>query len=237
MAKTIPLSIVIPVYNEGENIRKCIEGIEKDVHISCEILLVYDFPADSTVPVVKRLQKSFRNLTLVRNRFGRGALNAIKSGLHVARGEAVLVTMADLSDDPKSINLMMQKFKAGYDVVCGSRYMRGGKKIGGPKFKSFLSWLAGVSAKHLLGLPTYDLTNSFKLYRRSIFREITIESSGGFELGMEIILKAYFLEKKICEVPTIWYDRTTGKSRFNLLAWLPSYVHWYFWAVKKRLFP
>lgn len=229
------LSIIVPVYNEGENIKKLILGIESKVRIPHEILLVYDFPDDSTIKPAEKLKKTCSSIRLIRNKYGRGALNAIKSGLEEGRGEALLVTMADCSDDPKTINYMWQKFVEGADIVCGSRYMCGGKKIGGPFIKSFLSWLAGVSGKYLIGLPTHDLTNSFKLYRKTLIEKIKIESRGGFELGMEILVKGYFTyQAKVTEVPTTWYDRTEGKSRFRLLSWLPRYIYWYIWALRKK---
>ena len=229
------LSIVIPVYNEGEHIKRVIQGIESVVKIPHEVFLVYDFPEDSTVPPAKNLAKQFPAVKLIRNKYGKGALKAIKTGMEEAKGKAVLVTMADCSDDPETISLMLKKFHEGFDIVCGSRYVAGGKKIGGPPVKSFLSWFSGISAKYLMGIPTCDLTNSFKLYRRALLEKIKIESQGGFELGMEILLKGYFQKgAKVSEVPTTWYDREMGKSRFHLFSWLPRYIHWYLWGLKKR---
>lgn len=231
------LSIVIPVYNEGKQINKVIGGIESIVKIPHEILLVYDFDNDSTIPAAKKISREYPAIKLTKNIYGKGALNAIKTGLKTAKGKAVMVTMADCSDDPKTIPLMLKEFQKGTDIICGSRYMAGGRKIGGPWLKSFLSWFAGYSAKYVLGIPTHDLTNSFKLYRKSLLNKITIESQGGFELGMEIIIKGHFnYQAKISEVPTTWYDREMGKSRFKLLKWLPSYIHWYLWGLKKKYF-
>jgi hypothetical protein len=92
-----------------------------------------------------------------------------------------------------------------------------------------LHWLAGV--------PTHDATNSFKMYRRSLLERIRIESEGGFEIGMEILIKAHLLGCKIGEVPSTWRDRSGGESKFRLWKWLPNYLHWYFVALKGRLFP
>ncbi len=232
------LSIVIPVYNEGTSIKSVIRGIEEAVTIPHEVLLIYDRDSDTTIQPVKDLQKTplGSRLKLVKNKYHSGALNAIKTGLETAWGDAIIVTMADSSDDPKTIPLMYKKFTQGYDIVCGSRYTKGGKKIGGPLFKSFLSWFSGITAKYLMNLPTYDLTNSYKLYSRKMLESITIESKGGFELGMEILLKGFFLKgAKVTEVPTTWYDRTEGESRFRLVSWLPRYLHWYIWGIKKKL--
>lgn len=230
------ISIVIPVYNEGEQIHKVIDGIESSITFVHEILLVYDKDEDTTIKPAVKLQKKYKSIKLTKNIYGIGALNAIKTGLKKAGSEAVIVTMADCSDDPKTINLMMEKFNKGFDIVCGSRYMAGGKKIGGPAIKSFLSWFAGVSGWYFLGIPTHDLTNSFKLYRKSLLNKIKIESRGGFELGMEIIVKGFFLyHAKVTEVPTTWRDRTEGATRFKLVAWLPRYINWYLWALRKKL--
>lgn len=230
------LSIVIPVYNEGGSIKKVIHGIESNVAFPHEILLVYDFSEDSTIPTALKLKKRYKEtIKLIKNKYSWGALNAIKTGLEEAKGEGILVTMADCSDDPKTIPQMLFEFEKGADIVCGSRYMKGGRKIGGLFIKSLLSHLAGISGKFLMGLPTHDLTNSFKLYRRSLLEKINIESQGGFELGMEILLKGYFNHQAVVsEVPTTWYDRTEGKSRFRLLSWLPRYIYWYLWGLKKK---
>lgn len=231
------LTIIIPVYNEGENVKLAIPQIEKKVKIPHQIFLVYDFPEDNTVPVVKTLQKKFKNLKLLKNSVGngRGVINAIRTGFNQAESEAVVVMMADLADDPETVNKMYQKIKEGCDVVCGTRYSKGGQHLGGPFLKSLLSRTAGLLTPFLLGIPTFDLTNAFKMYRRKIFEKIKIESTGGFELSQEIVTKSHFLGFKICEVPTIWRDRTAGASRFQLKKWLPKYLYWYWWGIKKRI--
>lgn len=228
------LTIIIPVYNEAENITQAIEKIEAKVKYPHKILIIYDFNKDTTVPIVKKLQKKFPNIQLLRNKLGKGVLNAIKSGFNQVKEGAVLVTMADLSDDPATINKMFKKINEGFDIVGGSRYIQGGGKKGGPFLKSLLSYLAGLTTPLLLGIPIYDLTNAFKMYKKEVLKAIKIESAGGFELSEEIIIKAHFAGFKITEVPTVWHDRTSGRSRFKFKEWLPKYIHWYFWGIKKR---
>jgi hypothetical protein len=127
---------------------------------------------------------------------------------------------------------MLQRIHEGYDVVCGSRYMAGGRQSQGPLLKRTLSRLAGVSLYYLAGLPTHDVTNSFKLYRKELLDRLTIESAGGFEVGMEIVVKAFAEGAKIAEVPSVWADRTAGSSRFRLWKWLPNYLRWYWFALQ-----
>ncbi|HUJ73861.1 MAG TPA: glycosyltransferase family 2 protein, partial [bacterium] len=81
---------------------------------------------------------------------------------------------------------------------------------------------------------THDVTNSFKLYSRRVLRALQIESQGGFELGMELTVKAHFAGFQVTEVPTHWTDRSAGTSRFRLLRWLPNYLRWYFLALREE---
>lgn len=228
------LSIVMPVYNEGKVISKTISQVESAVETNHELLIVYDMDEDTTITPTKSLQKKYPNVKLVKNIYGKGALNALKTGLIKAKGDAVCVMMADLTDDPKIINEMMDKYNAGYDLVAASRYMKGGHQIGGPLIKQVLSRGAGLSLHFLAGLPTHDATNSFKIYSRRFLKKFEIESNGGFELGIELTVKAHFGGFKIAEVPTTW-TYSAKESRFYLKKWLPKYLKWYFYAFKMRL--
>ena len=227
------VSIVIPVYNEGGNIKTALTAIHERVKCEHNILIVYDFDEDNTLPAVRECMTD--NISLVKNKYGRGVLNAIKTGLESASGEYVVVTMADLSDPPEVINDMLDMAESECaDIVCASRYMKGGRQIGGPLVKGLMSRTAGLTLCWFAGVPTHDSTNSFKLYRKSYLESVSIESTGGFELGLELVVKAYLQGRKICEVPTTWTDRTAGESHFKIMKWLPSYLHWYFMAFRRK---
>jgi glycosyltransferase involved in cell wall biosynthesis len=228
------LTIVIPVYNEAENIRIAIDKIEQAVLLPHEIHVVYDMDEDTTIPVVAELAKNYTNkIRSIKNKYERGALNAIKTGLENADTDFVIVTMADLSDPPEVMNAMFTKAKSTQaDIVCGSRYMKGGKQYGGPFLKGLFARVAGLSLHWLTGIPTHDISNSFKMYRKTMLEAISLESIGGFEIGMEITVKAFINGYKITEVPTTWHDRAEGKSNFKLWSWLPHYLYWYWLCVK-----
>lgn len=229
------IDIVIPVYNEGGNIVSTLAEIKNKIQTEHKTIIVYDYDNDDTLPVVHGLISNNYPLTLIKNAYGRGVLNAIKTGFAAAKDAAVLVVMADLSDDLAKVDAMYEKMTEGYDIVCGSRYMEGGKQIGGPWLKGTFSRMAGISLYYLAGLPTHDVTNSFKLYKKEVLNSIEIESDGGFELGMEIVIKAFFSGYKISEIPSTWKDRSAGKSKFKLWQWIPKYFHWYLFAIKGRL--
>ncbi len=229
------VDFVMPVHNEGANIERAIAEIYDSVPFPKRVLVVYDFDDDDSLPVVRRVAEQFDGIELVRNLIGHGALGAMQTGIEVARADVVIITMADLSDAIRIVARMVSLIRdEGFDVVCASRYMRGGRQIGGPLVKGFLSRVAGVSLHWLSGIPTHDATNSFRAYRRTLLDDIVIESSGGFELALELTAKAYVSGARITEVPSVWQDRRAGASRFKLVAWLPQYLRWYWYTVRHR---
>jgi glycosyltransferase involved in cell wall biosynthesis len=228
------LSAVCPVYNEGANIGPLIDRLAREIALPIELLVVYDEDDDDTLPALAKLAPPFP-VRLVKNKFGRGALNAIKSGFAEAKCEATLVIMADLSDDLRIVPRMYELIREGYDIVCGSRYMKGGRQIGGPVLKGLMSRTAGLTLHWFAGVPTRDVTNSFKMYRTAFLQTLTFESTGGFEIGMEAVVKAYVSGGRIAELPSTWTDRVAGESRFRLWKWLPNYLRWYLYAFRGRL--
>ena len=229
------LSIIIPVYNEGANFQKLWNEISRLIKAPFSAYVVYDFDEDDTVPVVKQIIAAGESrLRAVKNQRGRGVVPAIMTGFDVVPDGPVLVVMADLSDDLSQVDRMLELYGQGCHVVVGSRYMKGGKLIGGPFFKQLLSRLAGTSLYYLRRLPTHDATNAFKIYDRAMVRSFTVESRGGFELNLELTVKAFLAGYRITEVPSTWSDRTSGESRFRLWKWLPLYLRWYFYAFRKK---
>src|SRR5437667_9292053 len=227
------ISIVAPVYNEADNIVPFLHGVEAEVREPHEILLVYDFPEDNTLPAVAAMQPPCPNVRLIHNTLGRGVLNALKAGFAACKGDVVVVMMADRSDEPKDVGAMATLIRGGADVVAGSRYVRGGRQEGGPLLKRTLSCLAGVSLHYLAGLPIRDATNNFRAYSRRVIEQIPIEGEASFAVALELTLKAHWRGWRVAEVPTTWHDRTAGQSRFRLLAWLPHYLRWYLRALGK----
>jgi dolichol-phosphate mannosyltransferase len=232
------LDIIIPVYHEEGTIERDLDIVQEKVTVEHRVVVVSDYDKDPTLPVVRAYQKEHPNVNvaIVINTIGPGVVNALKVGLSGATSSYVLVTMADLSDDLSQVDQMVALMDDGADIVCGSRYMKGGKQLGGPFLKSLMSRVAGLSLYYLTKLPTRDVTNSFKLYRREKMQSLTLESLGGFELGMEIVVKSYLKGFNIQEIPTTWVDRTAGDSKFKLWQWIPHYLKWYFMTFKNGLF-
>lgn len=221
------LSVVMPVYNEGASISSVLTSLESSLRTSHETLVVYDFAEDDSVPVVEALMAAVPGLCLHRNQLGAGALNAIRSGIQASRGRYVLVAMADGSDDHAVVEQMVALAEGGAAVVAASRYAPGGAQVGGPPAKAAASRLAGLLLHHVGGMPIHDPTNNFKLYSRAFLDQVRIQSTGGFEVALELSVKAYAGGWPMAEVPATWRGRTSGQSRFQLVRWLPAYLRWF----------
>jgi glycosyltransferase involved in cell wall biosynthesis len=231
------VSVVIPVYNEGAEIVRCLERILREVLLPAEVLVVHDMPEDTTVPYARQVAAWDPRVRTVLNTYGPGPANAIRFGIDAARAPVAVVTMADGSDDPRQIDELARLVDRGVVVAAASRYMPGGQQVGGPRLKRMLSRWAGRSLHMFARVGTRDATNSFKAYSTEFVRQVGIESRTGFEIGLELTAKATRLRLPVAELPTIWLDRQLGESRFDLGRFMPSYLRWYFFAFGPRLTP
>jgi dolichol-phosphate mannosyltransferase len=224
------VSVVIPAYNEGEAIVPCLDRIFAGVTLPCEVLVVYDDPADTTVAYLEKYARDEPRLLPVLNGLGPGPARAIRWGIKHARAPVAIVTMADGSDDAEQIDELSKLVERGVVVAAASRYTSGGQQIGGPVLKSALSRIAGLSLYWLARVGTRDATNSFKAYSTDFVRDVGIESDTGFEIGIELVAKARRRRLPVAELPTIWLERGHGQSNFKVMRWLPRYLRWYCFA-------
>lgn len=227
------LAVIVPVYEEGENIEKVIRLIEAFVRTPHQLLIVYDREEDGTLPVVKRLMTEFPSVALLRNCHGdgTGVVNAIKTGFYEAQSDYVCLFTGDCTDQPDAILPMFSLALAGNDLVSGSRYSKGGRKYGGPWLQTKLSEWGNLIFRSLTGMPIADPTYSFKMYSRRLLNSIEIEGHGGWAISFEISIKAHLAGFRMAEVGTVWVDRQLGESKFHLFEWLPDYLQWFFWGI------
>jgi len=229
----IKLSVIIPARNEEDNIETTIRGLLPYIDPSkTEIIVVNDHSEDRTADIVKKMQEQLPFLNIVDNLKPPGFANALKSGFENANGEFVLPVMADSCDAPETIQKMLKKAEEGYDLVCGSRYTKGGKRVGGPIIQGLFSRFVGITLHLFTGLPTRDIANAFKMYRKSVLLSLDLKEKG-FAVSMEAGIKFFINGYKICDVPTIWYGRKKGESKFKLSKTLP-YIRLYLWTIRKR---
>ncbi|MDP3725364.1 MAG: glycosyltransferase family 2 protein [Nanoarchaeota archaeon] len=223
------LDIVIPVYNEGENILDLFRAFEKEVQTPFRVFVCYDFDEDNTLSVLKNETFDFE-IVPVKNR-GKGVQSAIMSGLDMTNAPAVLVLGADEANNASMIDGMYAKLKEGNDIIVASRLAKGGEMSGGPRLKSLVVRLGSFILHRLAGVPATDATYAWRMFSRRVLDMIQIESTEGFTYAIELLVKCHRLKWPVAEVPARWIMRKSGQSRFNLKKWFPHYAKWFFYAL------
>jgi len=228
------LDILIPVFNENETIVTTIKNIISSVNLNYNIFICYDYEEDPTINLINKNFPNNSKILFIKN-YSRGFNSAIISGFKKSNAKAVIIFMADDHTNHKIINTCYKKFDEGYEVVCPSRFIKGGKMIGSPLLKGILTRLASFFLFNFTSFPIKDSTNSFRLFSKKLINSLKIESDKGFTLSLEITAKAHRLGVKIIEIPSTWIERDKGKSRFKLLSFVPYYLKWFFYIIKTSL--
>jgi glycosyltransferase involved in cell wall biosynthesis len=225
------LDIIIPVYNEGANILRTLQSLLREVKTPLRVLICYDREDDDTLPVIESNHGTLDTLTitLVRNK-GRGVHSAVLTGFIASSSPYVVVLPADDDYNANILDAMVAQAESGCEIVCASRFMPGGSMVGCPLLKAILVWTGNFTLYHLARLPTRDATSGFRLFSRRVIELIVIESDRGFCYSIELLVKCHRLGWRIGQIPAQWYERRHGASRFQVLKWLPAYLHWYFYA-------
>jgi len=229
------LDILIPVYNENDVIITTIKQILDNVKCNYEIFICYDYDEDPTLLIIKNNFHKNLKINFTKNN-SRGFNQALISGIKKTQGDAVLVYMADDHENYKLIDECYDKFNEGFDIVCPSRFIKGGKMEGNTFLKEILTRLASFFFQHFTTLPIKDSTNAFRLFSRTLLEKIDFESNKGFTLSLEITAKAHRLGYKMIEIPSIWIERQQGESRFKVFSFLPPYIKWLFYIFKTSIF-
>lgn len=229
----IKLSILMPVLNEGINLRIMLKILKATIEIPHEVLVVYDGLDDDSIPVVKEMQKSYPSLRPIHNTLGRGIPNAIKSGVKAAKGQYVLIIAADDIGPIFAIDDMIYLMDEGCGIVSATRYAYGGKVLGGSIVGRILSRTANKLFHIISRSDLTDLTFGVKMFRPFIFNKIRLESKPvGWAVAFEIGIKSQLANLKHGEVPIISINRFYGgKSSFKLGPWVVEYSKWFIWGI------
>jgi dolichol-phosphate mannosyltransferase len=229
MKNKTKLSIVMPVLNEGANLKVILPLLKSMVNTPNEVLVVYDVPGDNSISVVKIRQKENPGLKLVHNKLGRGVINAIKAGVQEAKGDYVLTIAADDIGPPLAIEDMVILMDKGCDLVNGTRYRHGGKNAGGVFISRVFSTLANNIFHTLAGSSLSDPTFGVKMFKRSKFKEINLVSRPiGWAVSFEFAIKVQIAGWKLGEVPLISLNRLYGKGKSSFrLNWIKEYLKWF----------
>ena len=229
------LSILVPVRNEGTNLKVMLKILRVMVEVPHEILVVYDTEDDDSIPVVEQVQEEYQSLRLIHNRLGSGVINAIRAGVEAARGEYVLIFAADEVGPVLAIEDMVELMQDGCEFVSCTRYAHGGRRLGGSVIGGILSRIANRLFAWLAGSVLSDCTTGIKMFRRDVFDRMNLEARPiGWAVAFEMAIKAQLIGLRLGEVPIISIDRLYGgKSTFKLGAWMGEYSRWFLWGMRR----
>jgi glycosyltransferase involved in cell wall biosynthesis len=230
MSQASELDVLIPVYNEGANIRRTLDLIFGSNKTSFRVYICYDRDDDNTLSALDNCPEEYRARLVRLKNEGKGAHGAICTGFRRSTAPAVVVYPADDDYNSGIVDRMYRKWKdEGCEIVAASRFISGGSMKNCPWLKAFLVRSAAFTLSWLAGLPTHDASNGFRLFSRHVLEQFEIESTVGFVYSIELLAKSHRFGWKIGEVPALWQERTQGTSRFRVLKWLPAYLRWYFY--------
>jgi len=213
------LSIIIPAHNESKNIetalQKIIEVLDKAA-IPFEIIVVNDYSSDGTAEIVNLVAQKESRVKLIENPYAKGYGFAVRRGIEVFSGEAVVIVMADSSDEPEDIIKYYEKFIKGNECVFGTRFHPQSQLINYPWHKLILNRLGNFLIQVLFWLPYNDITNAFKCYSRKSIEGMLPLISCHFNLTVEMPLKAIIRGYRWCVVPINWHGRVSGISKWKI---------------------
>jgi dolichol-phosphate mannosyltransferase len=213
------LSVVIPARNEEGCICSTVEHLHVELrlhHVPHEIIAVDDGSTDSTWPLLLELQQRVPTLRPVQNNGLHGFGRAIICGLDAMRGDAVVIMMADESDDCRDVVRYWVELNKGFDCVFGSRFVKGGGVIDYPRHKLVLNRLANAFLRFLFHIRLNDTTNAFKAYRKEAIEGCRPLISPHFNLTVELPLKAIVRGYDWTVIPITWRNRRTGEAKLKI---------------------
>ena len=213
------LSVVIPARNEENCIAATVEHLHLELEmrgVPHEIIVVDDGSTDDTLKVLLRLARKLPELAILENPEPHGFGRAVIRGIDAMRGDAVVIMMADESDDCRDVVRYWQLLNDGYECVFGSRFLRGGGVIDYPPFKLLINRIANLFVRLLFNFKLNDTTNAFKAYRRTVIDGCRPLISPHFNITLEMPLKAITRGYSWVSVPITWRNRRVGQSKLKL---------------------
>jgi dolichol-phosphate mannosyltransferase len=213
------LSVVIPARDEEGCIASTVEHLHLELEIQGvphEIVVVDDGSTDGTWRILEQLGASIHQVAPVRNEGPHGFGRAIEKGLAAARGDAIVIMMADASDDARDVVRYWNTLNEGYDCVFGSRFMKGGGTIDYPRVKWMFNRMANLFIRLLFRIRLNDTTNAFKAYRKTVIDGCQPILSPHFNITVELPLKAIVRGYSWKVIPITWRNRRTGLAKLKI---------------------
>ena len=230
------LSIVLPVHNEKESLAIMVRLLISSLKFPHEIIIVYDSKEDNALDEANKLKKEFSNIKVIHNTIGRGVRNAIETGIQNSSYQLILITAVDEIFPIISIDHMLEKLLNGnFDFISGTRYSKGGSRLGGSLVGSILSRIANKVFNYLSKIELTDCTTGIKMFKKEVWNNINFQSKQvGWAFAFEFSIKAYINGYKTSEYPIKSVDRLFGgSSTFKFGPWVKEYLKLFIWGIKK----
>ena len=224
------LDIIIPVYNEDENIVRLFKALEDEIVCNFRVLICYDSESDKTLKYLKNSNVINKEILLIKNP-KQGPNSAIIEGINSSIAEIILIYMADDFESVKLINNMVNLIESGNDLVIPSRFIPGGNMLGAKKIKKMITIIGSYLIYYLARIPFKDCTNAFKMFSANLKNKIKLDSTTGFTFALELTTKSYLSNFKIIEIPSVWIETKNRKTNFKIYKWLPYYIYWLIYSV------
>ena len=218
--------IIIPVFNE-KKIIELFDYLFENIKYSNKIFICYDLDEDITIKLINQSKYKFtKKIKFLKNPFN-GPCEAIKRGLNESKSEAAIVYPADDFFNAKILDDMYLLSKKGYEIVCPSRFIKGGLIKNCPLIKFLIVKCVSITLYYFSSLKIKDPTNGFRLFSNNVLKNYKIESTLGFSYSLELLVKSHLDHRKIIEIPSIWIERLDKKSNFKILKWSKDYLKWF----------
>ncbi|MBN1157288.1 glycosyltransferase [Candidatus Woesearchaeota archaeon] len=218
------ISVFVPAHNESGNLKKLVSGIHravKNISKDFEIIIVNDNSSDNSEDILRKLKKKYPELRFVSRHDNPGPGNAYREGFKMVKGDIVVTLDGDLSHDPFEIPKFIKALDKA-DVVCGSRYTKGGRAHM-DKSRTVISGIFNLLFRNFVGFKVRDFTSGFRALRRGVIDEIKLKSKS-FGIYIEIPIKAHLKGFRITEVPITYHKRYKGESNLNYFRQGPEYL-------------
>ncbi|HWH09449.1 MAG TPA: polyprenol monophosphomannose synthase [Candidatus Thermoplasmatota archaeon] len=213
--RTRLVSIVVPTYNERQNLARLVASIDQHLkHRPYEIVVVDDSSPDGTGDLARDLAKTYP-VRLLSRPAKSGLGSAYRDGFKAAKGDLVFEMDADLSHDPRYLPALIEAVEQGADVAIGSRYVPQGRVVGWGAYRKLVSGVGNLLAKVTLGLRTRDVTSGYRCYAREAADVVQLARSDGYAFQVEALYLARKRGLRIAEVPITFENRTVGKSKLG----------------------
>ncbi len=230
------ISIILPIYNERDSLPIMVRLLESSIKFDKEIIIVHDTMSDNALEIANQLSTEYENVHVIHNNIAKGVRYAVDAGVAKAKYDIMIIFAVDeifpIIAIDKMLDLLIEK---NLDFVSGTRYSKGGMRLGGSLLGSIFSITANKIFKLITKIPFSDCTTGIKMMKKDVWKSINFEARPiGWAYSFELAIKVYLKNYKIGEYPLKSVDRLFGgSSTFKFGPWLKEYLKWFFWGIKQ----